>query len=339
MRRAVVATALVVVAMLAAIAAAPASAAAVPACALVLEGPYEYQVALTPFMADSSPVVPAPPTPPRTRASAARLSSTQEGGATAAAREALGAQFTMSWLSNPLQGWAVGMAPGPLDLAQARAAILDRLAARYSPEDVAFLASKLHVDPQPYSEAELKAVQAAVVADLQAAGPGIAWGVGLGLCQLSDAIRVEVQLFQPATPENVARVRALLAPYGDRVAFAVSPHGPPMPALSALPSGGGPTPAPPGTQATVGVGRYVSMARADRCIRTTRINVAVRRERRASVALLTVRVNGRRRTVGGARLRQPITIALKQRRTSVVVAVKLRNGLRGERAVTLTRCG
>jgi len=51
-----------------------------------------------------------------------------------------------------------------------------------------------------------------------------------------------------------------------------------------------------------------------------------------------VEADGRRRTIGGARLREPITVALRHRRTSVLVAVKLRNGLRGERAVTFTRC-
>jgi len=319
-----------VVASICAVAVPGAASAAAPACA-PSAGPYEYQAGLLAFMNDPAP---APPTAP---ASMSRMSGATGGGATGAAREALGDQFTMLWFNSTLQGWVVGVAPGPLDLQQARAAIVDRLSARFAPDDVAFLAQRLHLDAQPYRESELKATQAGVQADLTAAGLGVAWSVGYGLCQLSDAIRVEIGLYADSTPEIVERVRALMAPYGDRVRLGVSPHGPPT--AMALPLIGG-APRPPGiaVPAPLSIGRYVSMVSSARCVRGARINVAVRGAQRGKVALLTVRANGRRRTIGGARLRSPITVKLTHRRTSVVVAVKLRNGLRGERTVTVTRC-
>ena len=238
--------------------------------------------------------------------------------------------------SNALQGWVVGVAPGPLDLAQARAAIVDRLSARFSPDDASMLASRLHVDAQPYRESELRATQDAVTADLSASGIDAGWSVGYGACQFSDAIRVEVELCQDSTPQIVERVRALLVPYGDRVRLGVSGGGPPI--ATSLPLPGTNTLPGQAAPATVTVGKYVTIARASRCIRAGQISIALRRAQRAAVALLTVRANGRRRTIGGARLRKPITIALTRRRTSVVVAVKLRNGRRGERSFTFTRC-
>jgi len=69
-------------------------------------------------------------------------------------------------------------------------------------------------------------VQAGITADLSAAGLDVGWSVGIGLCELSDAIRVEVGLYRDSTPGIVERVRALLTPYGDRVRLGVSPGGP-----------------------------------------------------------------------------------------------------------------
>jgi hypothetical protein len=74
----------------------------------------------------------------------------------AAARERLGAQFAGLWLSDRQQGWAVGVAPGALDLEQARAAIVDGLAARVSGDGLATLTSMLRVHAQPYAWAELE---------------------------------------------------------------------------------------------------------------------------------------------------------------------------------------
>ena len=307
-----------------------AAAQAEPTCRPSEGGPTEYQAALSPFMGEAAPVPPFGSAPP----------GATTGGATTAAREALGDQFTLLWMSDALQGWVVGVAPGPLDLQQARAAIVDRLSARFTPDDVAFLDSRLHLDPQLYGEPQLKAAQAAITADLSAAGIDAGWSVFFGLCELSDAIRVTVELYQDSTPEIVERVRALLVPYGDIVRLGVSSGGPFV--VTQLPLTGMPIPAVnplPGQAGPVTVRRYVSWARASRCVRGSQINIAVRRDQLAGAGLLTVRANGRRRTIGGARLRKPISVALTRRRTSVVVSVKLRTGQRGERTVTFTRCG
>lgn len=322
-------TAAVVASIIAGAAPSPAWAQAAPTCRPGA-GPVEYQAELMPFMGEAAPVPPAPPP----EMALTRSSAQTTGGATDAAREALGAQFTLVWLSDTLQGWVVGVAPGPLDLAQARAAIVGRLAARFAPADVALLDARLYVDPQPYGEAQLRATQAGVEADLHAAAVGVGWSVAFG-CELSDAIRVEVELFSDSTPEIVERVRAVLAPYGDRVRLTVSPAGPPV--ITAMPLMPGSITRP--GQDAVAVRRYVSLARSSRCIRAARTNVAVRPEQRARVALLTVTARGRRRTISGARLRKPISVALTRRRTTVVIAVKLRDRRRGERTITFTRCG
>src|SRR4051794_18487838 len=130
---------LVVAAVAAGLLGVPSIAAAAPGgCGT--EGPYEYQAQL---MAQIRP-------------------------AEAAARDALGAQYTMSWLG--YQGWAVGLAPGPLNLETARAAIVDRLAAHVSGAQVGVFTDRLHVVAQPYSETELTTTQAQVEAAFTAAG-------------------------------------------------------------------------------------------------------------------------------------------------------------------------
>ena len=161
---------------------------AAPLCALG-DGPAEYQSKLGPLLSTPGPLPPAPPPPPAPTSRSAVYPSV---GAGALAREALGAQFTMLWVNNVVQGWVVGLAPGALDVEQARTRIVDALAPHFTPADHAYLAERLHVDPQPYSETELRATQAQVDADLTAAS--IPASRGYGACRLSDAIRVEVTL-------------------------------------------------------------------------------------------------------------------------------------------------
>ena len=305
-----------------------AAAQAEPTCRPSEGGPTEYQAALSPFMGEAAPVPPFGSAPP----------GATTGGATTAAREALGDQFTLLSDGDTLPGWVVGVAPGPLDLQQARAAIVDRLSARFTPDDVAFLDSRLHLDPQLYGEPQLKAAQAAITADLAGRDRAPA-GRCSSAFELSDAIGVTVKLSQDGAPEIGERMRALV-PYGDIVRLGVSSGGPFV--VTQLPLTGMPIPAMnplPGQAGPVTVRKYVSWARASRCVRGSQINIAVRRDQLAGVGLLTVRANGRRRTIGGARLRKPITVALTRRRTSVVVSVKLRTGQRGERTVAFTRCG
>ncbi len=171
-------------------------------CAVV-NGAVGYQAAVVPLLSVAQPSSPG---------TAAPLVPVAEP----AARQALGDQFTMFWLSTVDQGWDVALAPGTLDVEAARAAIITQLTPHYTPDQLALLTSSLHVVAQPYSEAQLLATRDAVNPALRAAG--FNGGGAIGLCRLSDAIRVEVTIFSDTalTPEQTALVESILAPYGVR---------------------------------------------------------------------------------------------------------------------------
>jgi hypothetical protein len=256
----------------------------------------------------------------------------------AAARRVAGAQFTMLWLDPARRGWDVGIAPGPLDVAAARAAIVGALQAALPATDAAYLADRLHVEPEPYSEADLNATRDAIVAGVASAPRSFGFGVGWGLCTLSDGVRVEVTLFNDSTPADADAVRALLAPYGDKVRLAISDTAPPAPATGVGVSPGVPAPyAPPAAakpKAPVAFARYVALPTARRCVRGTVVHVALPRATRRDVRSATVTVAGHRRTLTGGRM----AIVLKGRRTTIRVAVALRDGRTAQRSVTLIRC-
>ena len=236
----------------------------------------------------------------------------------------------MLWANNVVQGWVVGVSPGPLEPEQARSRIVDGLVPHFTAADFAFLTERLYVDPQPYSEAEIHATMAQVSADLAAAGIR-AVTVRYGHCTLSDAIRVEVMLDIASDAPTVERVRAILVPYGDRVRLGFAPYsGPPPPVPGELPL---PVPAQP----RVSLQRYVTMTSAKRCIRGGVARIAVR-PGHADVRSLSVEANGRRRTISGARLRKPLEVRLTRTKTVVEVTVRLRGGRTATKVVSFTRC-
>ena len=288
-------------------------------------GPWEYQSALRPFLNDPAPTPPTPggpPPPPPV---------STNGGANGAAREALGAQFSGLWLNSGVQGWVVGLAAGPRDAGAARTAIGERLRTRFSESDVAYLDSRLHLDPQLYGEHELQAARDGIESTLRAE-PGIPWGSSVG-CRLSDMRRVEIDVFNTATPEQIQRVNAVTAPYGDRVRVELLPYGPPAPA-PVLPL----TPPPPRTPPpAVAFGRHVKMPILRQCVRRRTVRVAARASQPA-VQALTVRTGGSSRTIAGRRLAKPLAVTLTGRRTKVVVTVHLADGRVGTKAVTYSRC-
>lgn len=296
---------------------APALAEAQSLCRSAAEGPREYQTTLSPLvsgfvLAPGGHGEPAPPAPASTGVGAGNL-----------ARDTLGVQFSGFWLSNAVQGWVVGLAPGPLDPAAARAAVLERVAAHYTAAETAHLSERLHVDPQPYGDADLHATEQAVAATLGTEARATYWGTGIG-CTLSDHHRVEVSVYPPSTDEQFQRVVAILEPFGDRVRVARS---------------GGSAIAPPaGTPArAVVLGRHVRMPTALRCVRGRQVTIAARRSQPA-VRSLTVRAGGRVKTIAGGRLAKPLAVSLRGRRTRVVVSVRLADGRAGTRAVTYRRC-
>jgi hypothetical protein len=296
-------------------------------------GSPEYQTRLGQLLSPPSPVPPPPPPPPPVLRSATSATYPTVGARTVA-REAVGAQYTMLWLNSTVQGWVVGVAPGPLDLQQARARIVEGLVPHFTPADLAYLDERLHVDPQPYSDAELQATQAQVHADLMAMGAR--WSGGISGCSRSDTVRVEITLYNGTDTQLVERVRAALAPHGDRVRLEVVPYGPPSPPIGLPPPPPPPKPKP-APEPAISVHRYVSMGNAKRCVRGGRVRIAVRRGQ-STVRSLSVKANGRRRTISGARLRKPLEVRLTRRKTVVEVVVRLRGGRTGTKVVTFTRC-
>ena len=291
-------------------------------------GPWEYQSALLPFLNDPAPTPPTPggpPPPPPV---------STNGGANGAAREALGAQFSGLWLNSGVQGWVVGLAPGPLNAAAARTAIVDRLRTRFSESDVTYLDSRLHLDAQLYGEHELQAARDGIESTLRAE-PGTPWSSSVG-CRRSDMRRVEIGVFNTATPEQIQRVSAVAEPYGDRVRVELLPYGPP----ATVPVPIGPPPMPPSarTPPPVEFGRHVKMPIVRRCVRGREIGIAARSTQPA-VRALAVRAGGRTRTIAGRRLAKPLRVTLRGRRTKVVVTVHLADGRVGTKAVTYSRCG
>lgn len=312
-------TALLTALALAALAA-PALADAQSLCRAAANGPTEYQARLGPlvsgFVIETGGHGDAPPPPASTGVGAGNL-----------AREALGAQFGGFWLSNALQGWVVALAPGPLDPAAARAAVTERINARYTAAEAAHLSERLHIDPTPYSDAELRATQEAVSATLGAEASGTYWGAGIA-CTLSDARRVEVSVFAPTTAEGFDRITSLLARFGDQVRVVRASSGTPAPAGS------------PGATARVrrvSFARHVRMTPAGRCLRSRTVRISARAGSPA-VRSLTVRAAGRARTYAGRRLAKAIVVALRGRRTKVTVTVRLADRRSAARSVTYTRC-
>jgi hypothetical protein len=297
------------------------------------EGSLEYTRKLSLYVSSFTPATPLPGQPPLDTPD---LPSTNVGAGNLA-REALGAQFAMLWLHNGLQGWVVGLAPGPLDAAAARAAIVERIAAHYTPDETTYLAGLLHIDPQPYGLADLSAVQDALGQALLAEPDRVLFGVGVS-CTKSDAFRVELTIYSPVTPEQFLRVLALVEPYGDKVRVELVPHGPPSPGVLVL----GPQPPQPQPQGRpavrpVSFSRHVKMPILRRCTRARQVRVAARGGQPA-VKTLSIRSGGRTRTISGKRLARPLVVALRARRTTVAVTVRVADGRAASRTVTYTCC-
>lgn len=277
---------------------ATASAEAWPACR-VGDGPSEYQDRLNPFMHDAE----------------------------AAARRLLGPQFVMLWLDTRRQGWDVGVAPGALSIDQARDALVADLRSRLSAADADVLIGALHVEPQPYGEADLRAAQDAIFTALRAAVPEALFVAG-ATCQHSDAIRVEVELWRDSarTPELIERVRAVLAPFGDRALLVVSDAGPPV-----VNSG-------VATPHAFNLRDLLAMPPSRRCVSGSVVHLRVRAEARRRIALVTVSDGRRRQSRGPARSDVPIAVPFAHRRTTLAIAVQLTDGRRDTRTVTYRRC-
>ena len=233
--------------------------------------------------------------------------------ADAAAREATGAQYASLWVLNRDQGWHIGLAPGTINTTQAREAIMNIVRGRFSSNDATYLESHLRVDEQPYSETDLRGVQAQITGQMP---KGFGWTVGVG-CENSDARRVEVSLFNDSTREQRAAVHRIVDPFGDRALVYISAFGPPT--AAATPSL--PVAAP---RHTVRLRDYVSVH-----VTRTAIIVQIKARRRRQVA--SVRAAGK--VLSGARLARTLRLT----RHSITVTLKLRDGRSTRRTFVRSR--
>ncbi len=207
-------------------------------------------------------------------------------GASEEARAVLGQQIAGYWLND---GWDMGVAPGPLTVESAQTAIGERIAARFPPGDAEYLMSTFELHAMPYSDAELRPIEAEIYAAME--GSDFLWTAGIG-CLDGEAWRVEVGLYDDATAQDIAGVRELLAPYGDKVRLYLD-------GLLTHPSAG--------DTATSRLRGFIRV----RCAGRRRIVVRTRPAARAVIRRVTVNgrvLAGTRRTVRAKRVRVVVRV-------------------------------
>jgi hypothetical protein len=225
-----------------------------------------------------------------------------------ALRPLLGSQFAAVWLDAWRDGWFVGLAPGTLDTDAARALILERLLsavpAGFSAETIAHARNALHVVEQKWSSAELAATVAEVNAQLAALALQSA-PAGSVRCSDDGHQRMAIELFDDTSAADEERIRALLAPYGDRVELTRRPGPRPIPG----PLGAGDGPAPrPGPPPAVPARPAAAVVRPQARRHGASLRVAVSCPEAATTACagtLTVRLQRRGARTGATLLRKP----------------------------------
>jgi hypothetical protein len=238
------------------------------------------------------------------------------------ARAFLGPQYGGLWLQPRDHGLYVGIAPGPITADQAYAYLLGRIDAHYDGPAEALLRDHLHVAPQPYGETELRWNQIQIILALDAAGLGRSAAIGVG-CQLSDAFRVQVELYNTLSPEKVARAREVLAPWGDRVVVVQADFGPPTPR---------------GPIVLHLEARTRDLVSRPSCA-TRRTTVKLLPSVRRKVTRLTLTVGRAQRTVPRSRYRQPLPVRTKTGGTTPVrVEATMKSGATIRQTFRLRAC-
>ena len=244
-----------------------------------------------------------------------------DGGADAI-REMLGDQAAGYW-SSPRETWAMGIAPGPMTFDEARAAIEDLLTDRVGAVDAALVMSRLGLYPMPYGDNELRAIADEIdakIGDDFKIVDELWWVVDVG-CLDGEAWRVEVGLFSDATPDDIARIREIVAPYGDKARLYLD-------GLVDLPGAGG------GTVASRLRSSFIRLRSPKRCVSARTIQLETRSSARRVIRRITVTVNGRRRALTHNRL----TIRIKRRVTPVRVVIRVGDGSRLAHTYRFRRC-
>ncbi|HEY6890182.1 MAG TPA: hypothetical protein VI300_20430, partial [Solirubrobacter sp.] len=224
-------------------------------------------------------------------------------------------------------------APGPLDAAAARAAIVRELAADFTPEQIASLQPQLNVIADKYSEAELNAAWEQI--KLIVTGSGFDMTSMFG-CFDAEAWRITVTrgLVPELTPEIKAETEALFAQFGDKVVIRYVPH-----TTAAIPVGDPGLAPAPGTvvagppfvdRRALRMRDFVSRPGTGRCLRGA---LAVKAKRGVKSVRLTA---GKRHATAAAGERA--RLALKQRSTRVTVTVTLQDGRSASQKLVYRRC-
>lgn len=235
--------------------------------------------------------------------------------------------------------WTVRVAPGPLDLAAARAALEAHLRSVLAPADADLAIAALRVEATPYPYAEMVALSRTIAQQLIPAGVQ-AWAVG-------PSCRVTVQLFRPNGLAELAAVRALTAPHGDKVWVELVDSDAPVPMADGGAStareprpapgdapGGTPKPATPAprtpAQGALTFAAVVRAPAAKRCVAGA--TVTLRPRDGAKLAVTT-----RGRTVR-SRGTKGVRVTLRGRTTTVTVKATARDGRTVTRRLTYRRC-
>jgi hypothetical protein len=177
----------------------------------------------------------------------------------------------------------------------------------------------------PYGEAELRAVQDQLTAELTRAN----WGVGVAVevgCRYSDAFRVELELFNDSSDAVLTAARQLAARWDDRVVVVRLAIGPPVTSIGR----------PPPTRPPRRLG-FAELVRGP-CMRGSRAVARVRASAPAKIDRVTVTVRGRRTVFSGRRLSRPLRVRLRPRTSTVRVVVRLRVGGTVSATRRLRRC-
>jgi len=156
-------------------------------------------------------------------------------GAFDAVRADLGEQAGSVGLDNARGTFYVRLGPGPLDAAAAHERFVRAVEQTVPAEHVAAILPRLRVVEQPYADRELEALRQTLAARIKAERPDVVVGMSVG-CRESDDVRVEIDLYDPASEEAEAAVRRIAAEYEGRVVVTRRPYGPPTPGIGPAPS-------------------------------------------------------------------------------------------------------
>jgi hypothetical protein len=258
------------------------------------------------------------------------------------AEQAVGAQFGGLWVNDARAGWSVAIAPGALDAEAAKTTIEAVVAGRLSPEDAAFVNDRLSVWATPYAEADLRGLVNELFEAVQAMDQG--WGFGAGIECVpgggpggSDAYLVSANVYTgdvEPSPELLAQAQALKDAHPGRVhdVTVTKGDGRVFPAIG-IAGAPLPVPASPGAAPALKVADYVSLPKANRCVR--RHTLTVKARKRDDLKTVAIKAPTRKVTL---RAGKSARIRLRAHKSKLSLTVTTRGGQTATQAITFRRC-